>query len=380
MRETVRLGRIAGIRIGANWSLIVMFGLIVVGLGAAQLPDDSPGHSTFAYYAIAAAVALVFYGCLLAHELAHAIVARRRGIEVEGIVLWLLGGVSKFRSDATEARDEFHISIAGPATSVGLAAGFFVLSRLAAIGHPASLLAAGLGWLGWINALLAVFNLLPAFPLDGGRVLRSALWRYRGDKQRATTAAAHVGEVFGYGFIGLGVFALFFGGYLLDGIWLAAIGWFLAAGAKAESGASMAFSELGGLHVQDVMTRDPLTVPVWVPLDSLVTEGVQIRRLSTFPVVDGNGDFTGLVTLERIRRVPMGSWSSTPASWIALPAADCVTCRPEDDLASVTRRMSVSHERRAVVLSDRRVVGIVTPSDLRRAAAHVPTNRSASAV
>ncbi len=367
--ESVPLGKVAGIRIGANWSLLFIFALFVLSLGSSQLPHAAPGHSTVAYYLAAVAVTAVFYACLLAHELAHALVARRRHIRVQGIVLWLLGGVSKLEGEPAEPGAELHIAGAGPATSLGLGLAFFGLSRLAGAGHPAGLLAAGLGWLGWINGALAVFNLLPAFPLDGGRVLRAVLWHHSGDRTRATIAAAQVGRVFGYSFIALGLVGFVATTAGLSGLWLALIGWFLLGAAQAEARSSVLTSELAGLRAADAMTPDPLTVPAWVTLDRLWDEGVHKRRLSTFPVVDLSGAFAGRVTAARVRGVPTSRWASTPVGAVADPPARCVIAAPDEDLAAVARRMAASPERRAVVLWGGRVVGILTPGDVDRAAA-----------
>jgi len=234
VNESVHLGTVKGIRIGMHWSLLVILWLLVASLAGYQFPHAAPGHTNAAYWAAAAVAAVAFYASLVAHELAHALVARRRHIEVEGIVLWLLGGMSKLRGDANSASDEERISIVGPATSAALGMAFFVLSRIAGAGHPASLLAAVLGWLGWLNGLLAAFNLVPAFPLDGGRVLRAFVWRRTGDKERATHVAAATGRAFGYGFVALGIAGFLFGGGSFDGVWLALIGWFLITGSRAE--------------------------------------------------------------------------------------------------------------------------------------------------
>ena len=156
MKESVHLGKIRGIRVGIHWSLLVIAGLVVAGLADSQLPHSAPGHTSALYWIAGLVTAAVFYGCLLAHELSHALVARRRNIEVEGIVLWLLGGVSKLKGEPADADSERRIAIAGPATSVALAIGFFVLSRIFGAGHPTSLAAAVFGWLGWINGLLAI--------------------------------------------------------------------------------------------------------------------------------------------------------------------------------------------------------------------------------
>jgi Zn-dependent protease/CBS domain-containing protein len=365
MDESVRLGKVAGVPVGANWSLLVIFWLFVISLAGAQLPHSAPGHLAPAYYLTAVAVTAVFYACLLAHELAHAIVARRHGIGVHGIVLWLLGGVSKLDGEPVDPDVEVRIAGAGPATSLALAFGFFVLSRLAGTG----LLAAGLGWLGWINGLLAVFNLLPAFPLDGGRVLRAMLWRHYGDKARATSAAADVGRIFGFGFIAVGVVGFVGTSLGFSALWLAVIGWFLVATSRREAQASTLGTELAGLTVRDAMTGDPLTVPAWVTLDRLWDQGVQARRVSSFPVVDLSADFAGLVTVARMRRVPTDRWPVTTVGAIACPPAQCVVARPDDDMTAVAHGLARSPDRRAVVVVDGRVVGILTPSDVDRAAA-----------
>jgi CBS domain-containing protein len=229
------------------------------------------------------------------------------------------------------------------------------------------LLAGVFGWLGWINGILAVFNLLPAFPLDGGRVLRSALWRRHGHKGRATATAARAGGAFGYGLVGLGVIGFLATGGGLNGLWLALIGWFLLSASKSEARASAITRPVAGLVVRDGMTPDPLTVPAWVTLDRLMEEGVHKRRLSSFPVVDTDGRFAGLVTLARIRRVPPERWSQVTAGWIASPVGECVTSSPDDDLVTVAQRMLASADRRAVVLAGgRQVVGILAPGDLSR--------------
>ena len=367
MKESVHLGKIRGIRVGIHWSLLVIAGLVVAGLADSQLPHSAPGYASALYWIAGLVTAAVFYFCLLAHELSHALVARRRNIEVEGIVLWLLGGVSKLKGEPADADSERRIAIAGPATSVALAIGFFVLSRVFGAGHPASLAAAVFGWLGWINGLLAVFNLLPAFPLDGGRVLRSFLWRRHGDKRQATATAARTGTAFGYGMMAVGTVTFFAAGAGLDGLWLAMVGWFLVSASRAEAAMSDRTEELRGLRVRDVMTPNPLTVPAWVTLDRLMDEGVNGRRLSSFPVVDANGTFEGLVTLAQIRLVPMTRWTETTTSSIARPAGQCVVCRPDDELLAVAQRIAVSADHRGVVLDDlSRVIGILSRSDLHR--------------
>ena len=369
VRETVRLGRIAGIRVGANWSLLVIFGLIVAGLADSQLPHSAPGHVEAAYVLAAAVVGAAFYTCLLAHELAHAIVARRNHIEVEGIVLWLLGGVSNLKADADHPNTELRIALAGPATSLALALSFFALSLWAGAGHPASLVAAGLGWLGWVNGALALFNLIPAFPLDGGRVLRSILWRHHTDKTRATRVCIRVSQMFGYGFIGLGLVGALTTSIGLSGLWLALIGWFLLTASRSQAQSSVSHQDLAGLRVGDAMIPDPFTVPDWVTLDRVWDEAVYRRRLEAFPVVTSDGFFRGLATASRIRGVPASQWDRVPVGRVVLNPAQCVLADPEESLATVTERMATAPAPVTVVLHAGRPVGTVAPIDVERVAA-----------
>ncbi|MBV9412949.1 MAG: site-2 protease family protein [Acidimicrobiia bacterium] len=234
MNESVHLGTIRGIRVGLHWSLLIILWLIVASLAGYELPHAAPGHTSTAYWGAAVITAVLFYACLLAHELAHSVVARRRNIEVDGIVLWLLGGVSQLKGDADTADDECRIAIVGPLTSAVLAGAFFVLSRVAGTSDHASLLAAVFGWLGWLNGVLALFNMVPAFPLDGGRVLRSLLWYRTDDKRRSTRTAAIIGRGFGIVLIGVGVVAFVRGGGSFNGAWLAMIGWFLTTASRSE--------------------------------------------------------------------------------------------------------------------------------------------------
>lgn len=367
MEESVHLGRIAGIRIGANWSLLLVFWLIAWSLADSQLPHSAPHHSTAAYWAAGIVAALLFYACLLAHELAHAVLARRSGIVVEGIVLWLFGGVSRLKGDAPDARTEFRVAVVGPATSLALGMAFWGITEL--LGRGSSLAAAATGWLGWINVILGVFNLAPAFPLDGGRVLRAALWSRYGDKARATTTAAHAGQAFGYLLIAGGLLE-FLAGADIGGLWLVFLGWFLLAAARAEAGTTALGTELASLTVGEVMTPHPLVAPAAVTVERLLDEWVYPNRCSTFPLVEADGRLIGLTTIARLKRVAPELRAMTEARQVACPLGEVVTCAPEEVLADVVRRMAQSPDQRALVLSRGWLVGIVSPSDVTRAHEH----------
>jgi Zn-dependent protease len=233
VRPSIPLGRIAGIKVGINVSVFLIVVILVSALTTGQLPAAFPDRSMTAYVIAAIIAAVLFLASLLAHELAHALVARRNGIEVESIVLWLLGGVAQLRGEAKTPGADFRIAIVGPLTSLGLAIGFGLtaggLGLLGATGLPSGVLA----YLAATNAMLAVFNLIPAAPLDGGRVLRAALWRWRGKRQTAALNAARAGRVLGFVLIALGGLQVVTGSRL-GGVWLALLGWFVVSAATAE--------------------------------------------------------------------------------------------------------------------------------------------------
>jgi Zn-dependent protease len=233
VNSTFPLGRIAGIPIGINWTWLVVFAFFVWSLASSVFPDTNPGLSRAAYAGMAIAAALPFFGSLLLHELGHALQARREGVQIDGITLWLFGGVARLRGTFPSAGAEFRIAIAGPIVTA-LLAGLFV--GLAVLTHFGDAFDAVFAWLGYINLLLLAFNLLPALPLDGGRIFRSALWRLRHDFVWATRFAARVGQAFAV-LMMVGGVAILFTSTVSSGLWFVLLGWFLlgAAGAEARS-------------------------------------------------------------------------------------------------------------------------------------------------
>ena len=223
------LGRLAGVEIGLNWSWLVVFGLILWSLSAVQFPDALPGRSWETYAAMGVSATAVFFGCLILHELGHAIQARREGVQIEGITLWLFGGVAKLAGEFPSAGAEFRMAAAGPLVSLILGALFVVEAK--AWPGPGGI-ATELAWLGYINLVLLVFNLVPAVPLDGGRMLRAALWARSRNFATATHQAARVGGVLAAAIIAIGLIEVFTGGF--EGLWLVVIGWFILQAGRAE--------------------------------------------------------------------------------------------------------------------------------------------------
>lgn len=318
MNESFRIARIAGIPVGLNWSLLLIAGLLTTSLAGDVLPLAEPGLSTGSYVAVAVVAALGFFVSILVHELGHSIVAQRRGIPVEGITLWLLGGVARLGREPDTARSELAVSAAGPLTSLGLAAGFGGVA-LALDAASFDLLAAGVGWLATINVLLAVFNLVPAAPLDGGRILGALLWLWHNDRDRAKHTATTAGLVFGWLLVGVGVwFTVVEGGLFL---WPVLLGTFVLQAASAERRFLDARRSLAGLRVGDLMT--PLPFPVafeperglasdrisGVPVDATVADVLdQIARRDT-PVLDAYGRLVGYVGPRSLATVDRASHS-----------------------------------------------------------------------
>lgn len=370
MNESLHLGVIRGIRVGINWSLLPIFMLIVWSLAQTSLPYAAPGYSMWGYWVFAALAAAAFYASLLAHELAHALVARRRGVDVSGIVLWLFGGVAQLEGDTPDPRAELEVAAAGPATSLGLAAAGVAAGWLLAHVGASSLLVSSVQWLALVNSLLALFNLLPAFPLDGGRILRALLWRHWRDPVRATEVAAKLGRVIGFAMIAVGIVEFLAGGGAFGALWLTLIGWFITVAADQQRERVSQQSRVAGLRVADAMSRHPLVVPAKATVGEVIEHYVRPSWFASFPVADADGRIVGLATVQRMAKLPRESWRETPIAAAATARGEIVECSPGDRLADVTVRMQDSPDRRAIVLEGGRIVGIVTPSDARRAISH----------
>ena len=367
MKQTIHLGHFGGIPIGANWSVVVIVALITWVLAAGVLPDLAPGEPGVAYAGVAAVAALLFFASLVTHELAHSLLARRFGVTVRGITLWMFGGVSELEAEMSSPGEEFKMAIAGPATSLGLGGFFLGASVLAAAVSLPDLVIAALWWLGVVNIGLGVFNLLPAYPMDGGRVLRAVLWTRSGDRIRATQASARTGHWFAYGLIGLGVL-LAASGALVEGIWLMFIGWYLEGASRTEATAVVQEAVLGQRRADELMSAHPVTVPAETTVQHLVEAYVLGRHHSAFPVVDGNGTLIGLVDLDRVRTVGQADRAVTEVGAIARPLARVPVVAPGDTGSEVAARMTAERSTRALVVDpEQRLVGIITSTDLARA-------------
>ncbi|MFP3901973.1 MAG: site-2 protease family protein [Acidimicrobiia bacterium] len=364
MEESLRLGRVAGVNVGINWSVLVIFLLLTVGLAAGRFPALYPDLPVASYVVAGLVAGLIFLASLLAHEVAHAVVARRNGVEVEGITLWMFGGVARLHGEAADPGADFRIAGVGPLVSLVLA-GLFGGVALVLDAFAEGLVVGIFWWLALINLVLAVFNMMPAAPLDGGRVLRSYLWRRSGDRYEASMTAARAGRGFGWFLVALG-FLQFVAGAGLAGLWLVLIGWFLTTIARAEEEHARVSGALSGVRVRDVMSADPVSVSPDLVVDRFVEEYVFPNRFSSFPLVGSDGRPAGLVTLNRVKGLAPEERGITRVEDLACPIDDVAVVGPDRPAADVLTEMSRCPDGRALVVEDGRLVGIVSPVDIMR--------------
>jgi Zn-dependent protease/predicted transcriptional regulator len=362
MGSSVRIGRIAGIEFGVNWSWLVVFALIVWTLASAIFPSTNPGLSKGTHIAMAIVAAFLFFSSLLLHEFGHALQARREGIEIDGITLWLFGGVARFKGLFKSAGAEFRVAIAGPLVSLALGVSFVLFALINGIPSAVDGVVA---WLGYINLSLLVFNLIPAPPLDGGRVLHSALWQWRGDFVWATRVAANFGRGFGYLLIAGGIAMLIFESSF-SGAWLAFLGWFLLNAATAEGRYLLTQQALSGLRVRDVMTSDPVVVSPDITLAEFMDTIAFSQRHTTYPVVE-NGKAVGLLPFRCVANVPRGEWEVKRVRDCLIPLDDVPVLGEGEEAVDALAELSQSDGGHGLVVSNGGLAGIISTSDLARA-------------
>ena len=366
MTASFRIGRVAGVPVGVNWSVLVIFGFIAWGLAVRRFPAAYPGHSSWAYAAAGTGAAVVFFVGLLAHEVGHAVVAKRNGLPVDGITLWLFGGVARLQGEAQTPGAELRISGVGPLISFVIALLFgAVATGIGLLGHTG--LAFGtFVWLAGINVALVVFNIIPAAPLDGGRLLRAALWKVRGDRTWAAVVATRAGQLVGAALIGVGLWTYLSAGAGIGGLWFAVIGWFLITAAGQELRQVQVRDALADVTVAEIMTADPRTVPSDMTVADFLDGYFFRNRFSSFPVVDGDAA-PGLVTKASINDVEPGDRSTTLVGDIACAPEDVAVATPGERVSDLLPRLQECSDGRALVMEGDRLVGIVSPRDIGRA-------------
>jgi len=353
LRSQIKLGRVFGIEIGLHYSWFLIALLIALSL-TSQFHASNPKLTDGVVLAMAIGTALLFFVSLLLHELAHSVVAKSNGLPVKEITLFALGGVSQIEKNPESAKLEFWMAFVGPLTSAAIGGLCLLASRV--FGGPMLL------WLGYINLSLAVFNLIPGYPLDGGRVLRALIWWKTGNADRSTQSAARVGQAVAFCFILLGMFR-YFGGAGFGGLWIAFIGWFLLQ-ASRESYVRVGLTHaLQGVKVSDIMTRDCPTVDGWLNVQNFVEQELLRTGKRCFIVVD-KGEMTGLVTPHEIKEIDRAKWPFTTLDDIMRPLAEVHSIAPDATLESALAAMTGEDLNQLPVLSNGRLVGVLSRSDV----------------
>jgi Zn-dependent protease len=363
MKENVRLGRIAGVAVGFNWSLILIAAYVAYGLGTGtgRFHTDAPGYNASAYLLAGVFTAVAFLGGVLVHEISHTLVARREGLKVDGIVLSLMGGVTKLSEAPKTPGAELRISGAGPLASLVLGLGGVLAAVVGGALGVSPLAVSVLTWLGAINVLLAVFNMLPGSPLDGGRVVHAVVWWRTGDKYRATRAASRAGWFIGVALLGLGAAAVLTG-VLLDGLWLALVGGFLIFCARAESGASAVLESLEGLRAGDVMAH-PGVGPGWLTVDAFLREyagGMHGMRPPAFLLEQWGGGLAGLAPTAAMEAVPLIQRSQVRAGQFVVPVAQLPVFSPDLPAGELVTQMSERQAPWGLVVASGQILGVLS--------------------
>jgi Zn-dependent protease/CBS domain-containing protein len=371
-RSGFRVASIRGFDVRIDPSWFILFVLILWSLSAGTFPAVAPGLAPLAYFAMGLVGALLFFVSILLHELAHSVVAQSRGIGIHGITLFVFGGLAHAQEEPRHAEDELVIAGIGPVVSFALGAVFLLF---AALGR-------GFGWspavhevaqyLGFINLLLAIFNLLPGYPLDGGRVFRAVVWRQTGDLARATRWATSGGRWLGLGLIALGIAEAILLGALLGGVWLVLIGTFLRSAAGSAANQQALEHALSGVKAVDVMARDTPVVDVHTTLRDLA-RGTALRSPRTsFPVRD-NGRIVGTLPVSRLERTPREQWSATPVGAVMRSLDRQAVVHPDTEMGEVLEKMRSTEDGELLVMDDDRVVGSISRADLAQLAVRART-------
>lgn len=379
--SSLPLGRAFGVVIEAHWSLLIIFGLVAASLGFSVLPAWHPGWSAALVWSVALSAALLFFASIAVHELAHAIVGRRFGSPVDRITLFLFGGMAHASREPRSPKAELAIAGVGPLVSliIGVVATFagslMIAGPMAVTGDPTEVIAAAgpvatlLLWLGPINIVLAVFNMMPGFPLDGGRVTRALLWWATGDLEKATRWSAGLGSLFGWALIGAGVLMAVgvpvppFGSGVVGGLWLMLIGWFLGNAARASYTQVVIRGKLSGVPVGAVMRSPVQTVGPDTTLESLVSERLMREDQRGYPVTE-NGELIGLVCIDDVRKVPPDRWPSVPVREVMTARAALEIMAPGDDAMEALERLGRREVNQIPVVEGGALRGLVRREDI----------------
>ena len=358
----IRLFTLFGFEVRMDWSWLFLAALLVWNLAFGVFPAYYRGLSSTAYWLMGIAGALGLFGSIVLHELGHSVIARRFGIPMNRITLFIFGGVAEMGGPPPNAKSEFFMAIAGPIMSVFLGLASFALYALGiSAGWPGPIVAV-LGYLGWINLILVVFNMIPAFPLDGGRVLRSALWGWKKSLSWATRIAAAIGSGFAFALIGLGIFRFIFGDFI-GGLWYALIGLFLRSAAQMSYTQVLVRQALAGEPVRRFMNASPITIAPNISVQELVDQYFYKHPYKLYPVVEQE-TLLGCVNVDQVKTIPKEEWPNRSARDLAVPCSSENTIEPDVDAVEAISTMNRTQASRLLVVDHGHLLGIVALRDL----------------
>jgi Zn-dependent protease/CBS domain-containing protein len=361
-RTNIRLFRVFGIPIELNITWFIVFALVAWSLVSLYFPTNYPGYSVTSHWVMGIVAALMLFTSVVLHELGHSYVAKTHGVPIRRITLFLFGGVSQLTKESADPVTEIKIAAAGPGVSFILMAVFGLLYVLVARGQSLVAAAPVLKYLAYVNGILGAFNLIPGFPLDGGRLLRAGIWKATGDLRRSTYVATRVGGIVGIGFIALGFLSVFRGQFVY-GLWMVMIGFFLRQAAEASYFQVVTEGALKGMKVREVMKTDVVTVPGSVTIADLVDDYFFKYHYDCFPVAE-EGRLRGLVTLNEVKKVARDRWGSTLVGDVMQRDLEALSVGPTDDVSAVLARVIRDRCGRLPVVDGDRIVGIITRRDI----------------
>jgi Zn-dependent protease/CBS domain-containing protein len=363
---SVNIGKILGIPIRIHWTLWLVFLLIAWSLAVGYLPATYPTLSVTMDWIVGIVSAVVLFISVLVHELSHSYIAKKNGLPIARITLFFFGGVSEMTEEPQDASLEVRMAAAGPLTSFaigGVLGALWYVGGL--VGFPLAVIAV-LGYNGLINVALGAFNLIPAFPLDGGRVLRGSLWRSSKNLISATKNATRVSEILSLLMIAAGLLLIVFTADLVNGVWIIFLGWFIRSGAETSLQQTQMTEALHGVSVGDIMTRNPLTVGPGITVQGLVNDYFLVHPHGGYPVVE-NGRLQGVVTMSSVRSIPRERRESETVAQAMVPLQRVVTIGPMASAAEATQKMAAKQIGRLIVTDGENVLGIITRSDVMKA-------------
>jgi Zn-dependent protease/CBS domain-containing protein len=364
LRGGIPIGKAFGISLRLHYSWFFIFALVTWALAAGYFPSTYPTWSLSARIAAGLITSVLFFASVLVHELMHSIVSQRQGIPVQSITLFIFGGVSQISSEPKQPADEFRMAIVGPLSSLvigGILLGVYF--GLRNVDTLAAQFVTGITyWLGIINLFLGVFNLIPGFPLDGGRVLRSLIWWRSGNLKRATRIASNAGRAVGFVLIFVGVWFVFTGNWA-NGIWLALIGWFLESAAVGSYQQLLLQDMLKGHVASEVMSRDCVIIPPDTTIDHLVHENILTSGRRCFPVVSGS-QLMGMMTLHDVKAVPREKWGTETVGEAMTPFEKLKRVGPHEELSSILQILTQDNINQVPVVEDNKIVGMVSRENL----------------